>query len=173
MRRRRADLVQERSQVGDVGLHQVFGAALDFGRVKIHNRRAYFFQPSNTAITPNGEVYFPPASYKDDFSTTIGDASWLIHELTHAWQYQQGMWVKLRAVFNRNYHYGDLSRSRRPFLSYGIEAQASIVTDYFLLAHHRKPQHGSGAFQDYVDVIPFAIGETAWSASLSRCSKAC
>ncbi|MDT9115780.1 hypothetical protein RSW44_24940, partial [Escherichia coli] len=71
------------------------------------------------------------------------------------------MWVKLRAVFNRNYHYGDLSRSRRPFLSYGIEAQASIVTDYFLLAHHRKPQHGSGAFQDYVDVIPFAIGETA------------
>lgn len=140
---------------------QVFGAALDFGRVKIHNRRAYFFQPSNTAITPNGEVYFPPASYKDDFSTTIGDASWLIHELTHAWQYQQGIWVKLRAVFNRNYHYGDLSRSRRPFLSYGIEAQASIVTDYFLLAHHRKPQHGSGAFQDYVDVIPFAIGETA------------
>lgn len=135
---------------------QVFGTALDHARVTIHNRRAYFFQPSDTAITPNGEVYFPPASYKPDFSTSVGDAAWLIHELTHAWQYQQGMWVKLRAVFNRNYHYGDLSRSRRPFLSYGIEAQASIVTDYFLLTHRHTPQRGSGSYRDYVDIIPFA-----------------
>jgi len=138
---------------------QVFGTALDYKRVNVHNERAYFFQPSDTAITPNGEVYFPPASYKPDFSGSITSAAWLIHELTHCWQYQQGMWVRVRAMLNRSYEYGDLSKSQKSFLSYGIEAQASIVEDYFLVAHGKTPQQGRGAYQDYVNLIPFAVGK--------------
>lgn len=137
---------------------QVFGTAIDYSRVKVHNERAYFFQPSDTAITPNGEIYFPPVSYKPDFSGSILSAAWLIHELTHCWQHQKGMWVRTRGMLNRNYRYGDLTKSRKAFLSYGIEAQASIVEDYFLIANHMKPRQGNGRYQDYVNLIPFAIG---------------
>lgn len=70
---------------------EVFGADLDYRKVLIHNTRAYFFQPTDTAITPNGEIYFPLQSYKPDFSTGISDAAWLIHELTHSWQHQKKM----------------------------------------------------------------------------------
>ncbi len=57
------------------------------------------------------------------------------------------MWVRTRGMFDRNYRYGDLTNSRKAFLSYGIEAQASIVEDYFLVANHMKPRQGSGAIR--------------------------
>ena len=80
-------------------------------------------------------MYFPDPSYKADFSGSTSDAAWLIHELTHAWQHQAHMWVRLRGVLYRNYGYGDLDKARRTFLSYGVEQQASIVEDYFRLTH--------------------------------------
>ena len=46
----------------------LFGAALDYGRARMHDEKAYFFQPDDTAITPNGEVYFPKPVYQADFS---------------------------------------------------------------------------------------------------------
>lgn len=48
--------------------------------------------------------------------------------MTHIWQYQQGMQVFWRAVFNRRYAY----TLGKPFLTYGIEQQARIVEDYYL-----------------------------------------
>lgn len=136
----------------------MFGTAIDFARVRIHNRKAYFFQPAGTAITPNGEIYFPPQSYQADFSRTVGDAAWLIHELTHVWQHQRGMWVRVRGMLNRRYAYGDLSRAQKAFTSFGIEKQASIVADCFLLRHKARPTRGSGALADYERLIPFLPG---------------
>ena len=138
---------------------RTFEADLDFGKVRIHNVRAYFFQPSDTAITPDGEVYFPPQSYKPDFSTNLSDAAWLIHELTHSWQHQKGMWVRLRGMLVREYAYGDLHTSRRPFLDYGIEQQASIVADWFRLSHGLRAEKGRGELSDYQRIIPFLPGE--------------
>ena len=43
------------------------------------------------AVSPNGCIYFPKQSCPADFA--LADRSyriWLIHELTHVWQYQQG-----------------------------------------------------------------------------------
>lgn len=134
---------------------EVFGADLDYRKVVVHNKRAYFFQPDGIAMTPDGEVYFPPVSYKPDFSTSISDAAWLIHELTHSWQHQKAMWVRTRGVLNRNYHYGDLAAAGRSFLSYGIEQQASIVADYFRLLHGASATRGQGAMSDYRRIIPF------------------
>lgn len=137
---------------------EIFGDDLDYAKVVIHNRRAYFFQPDDTAITPDGEVYFPAASYKADFSVDMSDAAWLIHELTHSWQHQKKMWVRLRGVLNRTYRYGDLSTSKQGFLDYSIEQQASIVGDYFRLTHGLSPTEGRGARADYQRIIPFLPG---------------
>jgi hypothetical protein len=134
---------------------EIFGADLNYQEVKIHNTKAYFFQPSDTAITPDGEVYFPPDSYKADFSTKTSDAAWLIHELTHSWQHQKGMNVRIRGVINRTYEYGKLKDSERSFNSYSIEQQASIVEDYFLLTHGDQPRKGEGTLADYRRIIPF------------------
>jgi hypothetical protein len=134
---------------------EIFGADLDYEQVLIHNEKAHFFQPSDTAMTPNGEVYFPPQVYKPDFSTTIPDAAWLIHELTHAWQHQKGMWVRIGAIFHRSYEYGSLKGSTKGFRSYHIEQQASIVEDYFLLKHKLPAEDGDGTLADYERVIPF------------------
>lgn len=141
---------------GEIGVaSQIFGTALDYKKVIVHNSKAYFFQPGNTAITPNGEVYFPEASYKSDFSANPSYAAWLIHELTHAWQHQQGMWVRTRGALNRNYKYGDLDKANRSFLSYGIEQQASIVGDYFRMTRGLNPVDGQGSAASYQKLIPF------------------
>ncbi|HEU0045187.1 vgr related protein [Sphingomonas sp.] len=133
----------------------IFGAAIDYAKVIVNRGKAYFFQPADVAITPNGQIYFPVESYKPDFSGNASDAAWLIHELTHVWQSQQGMWVRTRGILNRNYDYGDLSQSSLRFLDQGIEVQASIVGDYYRLRHGLPAVHGSGALADYERVIPF------------------
>jgi len=138
----------------------IFGISIDYGRVLIHNRKAYFFQPADTAITPNGEVYFPPSSYKADFSKTVGDAAWLVHELTHVYQHQHGMWVRTQGLLHRKYDYGDLSQTKRTIAGFLIEQQASIVEDYFKLIHHAQPTRGTGSKADYERVITFLPGKS-------------
>lgn len=133
----------------------IFGADLDYAKVKIHNYRAYPLQASDTAVTPNGEAYFPAQSYKPDFAIDVDQMSWLIHEMTHCWQHQKGQWVRLRAIFDRTYDYGDLAVSTRVLVSFSIEQQASIVADYFRLKHGLNSEHGAGALSDYERVIPF------------------
>ena len=133
----------------------VFGPAIDHARVRVHNRKAYFFQPADTAITPNGEIYFPPGAYLADFSIDLASSAWLIHELTHVWQYQHGVWVRLQGILHREYGYGDLTGADRAFASFHIEQQASIVEDYFRMTHGARPRRGTGALADYRRIIPF------------------
>ena len=138
----------------------VFGNAIDYSAVLIHNYRAYPFQGAETAVTPNGELYFPSGVYQGDFSTNVANAAWLIHEMTHVWQHQQGMWLRARAIFNHKYPYGKLTKDSPGLTSWGVEQQASIVADYFLLTHRAKPENGSGALSDYERIIPFLPGRT-------------
>lgn len=79
----------------------VFGLSIDYDKVTVHEATAYFFQPNGTAITPSGEIYFPPADYRYSFATNRSDTAWLIHELTHVWQHRRGMWVRLRGMAKR------------------------------------------------------------------------
>ena len=83
------------------------------------------------AMSPNGNIYFNKADFKEDFSTaTLGTQSWFIHEMTHVWQVQQGMQVLRRAVLDRRYQY--VLQAGKQFLDYGVEQQAQMVQDYFL-----------------------------------------
>jgi hypothetical protein len=44
------------------------------------------------ATAPDGNIYFKPCSYCDDFSIEdTGRKSFFIHEMTHVWQHQHGM----------------------------------------------------------------------------------
>ncbi|MDB5918741.1 MAG: Rhs element Vgr protein, partial [Massilia sp.] len=47
----------------------VFGDAIDYAKVRIHNRRYLPFQPKNCAMTPNGRLYFHRSCFLDDFAT--------------------------------------------------------------------------------------------------------
>ena len=85
----------------------------------------------NYAMSPNGHIYFNLKNWSDDFSKEgLGTQSWLIHELTHVWQIQQGISVIRKAMLNRRYRY--VFEHGKQFLSYGVEQQAQMVQDYYI-----------------------------------------
>lgn len=88
----------------------------------------------------------------------MSDAAWLIHERVHSWQHQKGMWVRFRGMLNREYRYGDITKTSRTFLAYGIEQQTAIVADYFRVKHGKPPLEGEGTLLAYQRLIPFAAG---------------
>ncbi len=100
------------------------------------------------AVSPNGHIYFHPDDWLDDVSCeTLHKRAWLVHELVHVWQVQQGLAVFWRALFNRKYRY--LLTDHKAFLRYGIEQQASIVEDYYI-----RRELGQEC-SDYVACVPF------------------
>jgi len=106
------------------------------------------------AVSPNGHVYFHPDNWREDFAQAdLNTQSWLIHELVHVWQVQQGMAVLRRALFDRRYRYQLVQG--KPFLSYGIEQQAQIVQDYFV---RRMRGQDCTAWQQ---CLPFKINITS------------
>lgn len=83
------------------------------------------------AVSPNGFIYFHKDDFCDDFSSKpLHIRAWLVHELTHIWQIQQGMAVFWRALFNRTYRYQ--FKDGKSFWQYGIEQQAKMVEDFYI-----------------------------------------
>lgn len=85
-------------------------------------------------MAPRGHLHFHPdsGSYCDDFGTASLDRQGLfIHEMTHVWQHQNGIFLPLRRLPFSRYRY-ELVRGK-PLASYGIEQQAEIVRHAFLL----------------------------------------
>lgn len=106
----------------------VFGDALVLDSIQICGSRLIL---KNYAMSPNGFIYFNPQDLADDFSKrSLLTQSWLIHELVHVWQIQQGVKIVRRAFFDRRYHYA--LEEGKAFFKYGIEQQAQMVQDYFL-----------------------------------------
>lgn len=126
---------------------------LNYGAVKIHNTKWFVFQPDDTAMTPRGDVHFPPGHYKADFSVDTASMSWLIHELGHSWQFQTGQWVMTRGIYEREYKYGTLSHES-VFADFNIEQQASIVEDLYRLSKGMKTRRGDGSLAVYRAVVP-------------------
>jgi hypothetical protein len=136
----------------------MFGDTVNFTIVQIHRGKYAFWQPDNTAMAPNGHVYFPAPIYHADFSINASTMWLLIHELTHVWQVQSGVWLKFRRVVLEGgvYDYGQLSPTRE-LQSYTVEQQGSIVADWFRLRHRLGAHHGSGALANYEAVVRRAI----------------
>lgn len=81
--------------------------------------------------------------------------SFLIHELTHVWQLQSGVWLKFRRLFIDGGDY-DLSADRT-LQSYKVEEQAAIVADYYRIRHNLGTQHGHGSLDVYSRMITTAM----------------
>lgn len=126
---------------------------LNYGSVRVHNTPWFFLQPENTAMSPDGHVYFHPEDHRADFSTNPGLMAWLIHELTHCWQSQTGQWVMLRGIYERNYRYGTLT-ARSSYAGFNIEQQASIVEDLYRVQHGLAARRGTATVPIYRSVIP-------------------
>jgi hypothetical protein len=115
----------------------VFGETLDPAPVRLWRRRWWPLQPRHIVMAPDGHLWFPPGNsgWCEDFSqTTPRSQAFFLHEMTHVWQTQTGMnLILMRGPFAR-YAYLPL-KPGKPFEAYGIEQQADIVRDYWLLRH--------------------------------------
>jgi hypothetical protein len=106
-------------------------------------------------MAPDGNIYFgSEMRYTEDFSKE--DLSYqgrFIHEMTHVWQHQRGIFVIFRGIFGPQYEYLPFDPQLQ-FLDHNIEQQGNIVRDYFLL---REGQSVPGApdLSVYEKLIPF------------------
>ena len=120
----------------------VFGAGLDYDAIVIREGRV--LGAGGIARTLPWSVNFPRgASAKDDF------VPWLIHELTHSWQYQHGVGLVRTTTTAllcwagvRSYDYGGedgLAAARRGLRSFNTEQQGDIARDYYRAVKAGRP----------------------------------
>ncbi|WP_312999261.1 type IV secretion protein Rhs [Leclercia sp.] len=123
--------------IGEIALARtLFGGSLIYSRIWVH-RESYLpfnLQPVDVAMAPDGELWFREGTYSPDFSLEreLQKKHRFMHELVHAWQAQKGMFVRTRGLFSRFADYS-YSLDKADFLHYGLEQQASIASDYWLL----------------------------------------
>lgn len=114
----------------------MFGRAIAYDRVRVHNRKWWPFQPRRVTMAPDGHLWLAPKGglFCADFcECPLHIQAHFIHEMTHVWQAQRSgkWWLPLmRHPFCR-YDYAVLPG--KPFAHYGIEQQAEIVRHAFLL----------------------------------------
>ncbi|WP_456310164.1 type IV secretion protein Rhs [Serratia proteamaculans] len=113
---------------------EIFRDTIIYSKVWIH-KGSYFpfgLQKKWVAMSPNGEIYFRD-DYRPDFSKAdMKRRQIFIHELSHVWQYQHGMQVKLRGLVSWAVRY-DYALDSWPLSTYRMEQQAQIIADYYLL----------------------------------------
>ena len=136
--------------VGERALaRSVFGDSIRLDAVQL---KSAWWVLKNYAVSPNGHIYFNAADWITDFShMSLSKQSWLIHELTHVWQRQQGLKVVRGALVDRRYDY--VLETGKSFFKYGIEQQARMVQDYFV-----RRQRGQDC-QALETCIPFLPNE--------------
>jgi hypothetical protein len=141
---------------GEVALARgMFGDAIDCAPVRLRRRKWAFFQPRHTVMAPCGHLHFHPGgdTWRDDFaSASLADQGLFLHEMTHVWQHQRGLFLPLRRHPFCRYGYSFVPG--RPLVRYGIEQQAEIVRHTFLLRHGARVA-GAPELARYEGVLPF------------------
>ncbi|MEW5290124.1 hypothetical protein ABW286_13180 [Erwinia papayae] len=101
----------------------IFKNAINYSVVKIY-KGSYFpftMQNQDTAVTPDGNIYFMPKHYQRDFSRALPVYQhWFIHEMTHVWQYQSGLNVKIRGLVSWAVSYRYSLPNHQLISDYGI-----------------------------------------------------
>ncbi len=120
----------------------IFQNALDWELIRIHDAKYIFFQANNVLMTPNGQIYAPGEMYRKDYADEpLSYRELFIHELAHVWQYQigilnpkfSGLWEFVRNGFSYHKAYQYVLEGGRDLIDYGMEQQAAIIADYFLV----------------------------------------
>lgn len=129
----------------------MFGTSIDYGKVRIRRRKWFPFHLRKYVMAPTGHLHFHPQGeqYCDDFSTApISRQALFIHEMTHVWQHQKGLFLLLRRHPFSRYWY--MLRPGWTLECYGIEQQAEIVKHAFLL---RRGEPVKGACKAAYDAL--------------------
>lgn len=140
----------------------VFGDAIDYAGVRVHNRKWWPFQPRGVTMAPDGDLWFHPRGglFCDDFcDSPLGHQAHFIHEMTHVAQATKaGRWwlVLMRHPFCR-YDYDIVPG--RPFDRYGIEQQAEIVRHAFLMRNGVEVP-GKPPLPVYEALLPWRGGQS-------------
>src|SRR3712207_4575800 len=106
-------------------------------------------------MSPNGNIYFHTKGdlWADDFGAThVHRQALFLHEMTHVWQHQKGIWLPLaRHPFCR---YSYALKPGWPLHRYGLEQQAEIVRHAFLLREGALVP-GAPPLDQYRGILPF------------------
>ena len=108
----------------------MFGQAIDYGRVRIHNRKWWPLQPDGVTMAPDGHLWFAPNGglYCDDFcASPLHIQGHFIHEMTHVWQAQRGGRWYLPLMRHPFCRYVYTLKPGKPFARYGIEHDMESV----------------------------------------------
>ncbi|WP_035375336.1 hypothetical protein [Pseudoduganella violaceinigra] len=149
---------------GEIALaRQVFGSAIDYQRVRVHNTRFIpFLQHKDVCITPNGELYFHLSRFRPDFSlASAREQHWFMHEMAHVWQYQLGYPVMWRGAIRIGLSYDYEVSPELRLCDFNMEAQAEVLADYFALAFLHKLDTGV-----YADMLSDFLRDPASHANL-------
>ncbi len=124
----------------------VFGDGLNYGRVTVventefPNRIAAIGGGARpNAVTLGNASYFPETlrtSAEDIAEGNLRDIAWLIHELTHQWQFQRMGWVYLARTVWVQVKLGRAGyvyeiEADKPLARYNLEQQGDIARDYY------------------------------------------
>lgn len=121
----------------------IFKDSIDYGQVRIHREEYLPFglQNDDTAMTPNGEMYFNPKRFKEDFSKEQNWLKhWYMHEMVHVWQHQLGYWVRLRGAIRIGLGYDYKLEAGKKFGDYNMESQGDLLSDYYALKFLNDPE---------------------------------
>ncbi|WP_112270437.1 hypothetical protein [Lentzea terrae] len=136
---------------------QVFGDALDISFIRL--AEGGLLGSFGVARTLPRLVTFP----RGVLTTPQHQARyerWLVHELTHAYQYQHGRSVlsllptAIAGFFRKGlYDYGGADGLRgKTFADFNTEQQANIVADYYYLSTY-EPHRDLSAYEPYISFV--------------------
>jgi hypothetical protein len=136
----------------------VFGDALDTSQIRLTDDSP---DPPNAVTFPNN-IKFPRGDVNGPPSLT--HRAWLVHELTHVWQYQRGRTVPQLALdaFRGDYDYGgeqglrDAVAQGKRFGDFNHEEQGDILRDYY---RKRELRQDISAYQPFVDQVRFGTSD--------------
>jgi hypothetical protein len=157
--------MSRRLTAGETALaRSMFGDAIDYGRVRIWTRPW-----GRPAVTLWSQVTFPASRPPPaDFALAApSDQAWLIHELTHVWQFQTKPWRTVlswvRTLVSGGYGHGQPGyRYAFPFAPWpglNLEQQASMVEHAYLIREGRRctAAPAGATFEAYCTCLPLTL----------------
>ena len=157
--------------------HKVFGDTIDYGQVRVDE---YSLISTISALFSGGGgmgvTLFHTINFNKVITPTAGsqDMGWLIHEMTHVWQYEhvgsQYLGEAIHAQATTGYQYGTSTRytddgngaflaERRSqgatFASFNREQQGDITEHYYL---RRTNGLDTTDWQPYIDDVQAGVG---------------
>ncbi|MCE9507036.1 MAG: hypothetical protein K8R48_01810 [Alphaproteobacteria bacterium] len=127
----------------------IFGNSIDYAAIKVLDQPTSSLQPSNTSMVVGNNIYMHK-NYRDDFAQSSPFSRCLfIHEMTHIWQGQNKLFNQVLAVaelqlkhkFNYAAAYYFNLDGAKDLTDYGLEQQAAIIEEYYLIKHAGMPSY--------------------------------